>query len=1204
MESFRTSIIEVHNVGFLNKEEIRKLVKEFGEIVAIDHSTTSKANYTIKFLSEIDFDNLNKQIEQKVLSIVENPGVKYEDPSSRVIMKIINHRYKEKDNDLIHKFKYPFTSNANIYIDFIIKITTNKKKTNNTSKNNCFNFELTGRRARTLKREKHMRFTNEGTYNSFIVNYKNFIRHRKRLGRKKKYSKNMQESDMINSLLGQANILYLNNNLNEAINKLKEIIKLNSEIPEAYHLLNLIYSQNGNFDKSLEMLMLYAQTKKNDKELWIKCASLYENSNNFSKAIYCYTRLQRLQKDNHLILIKKAMLCEEDKHLKRAALNYLRLYYINKDLLFEASNKRIRVKPTVNRHLKKIISKDTNSNNSDSDNEVNNDVLSHYDAILQQTYKVFSNNISRENILLMIKIEQSNNLVLSNLLNYSGFKESFQFLSEKYSNNDRSFNLFLYVMLLLLKDKKRLHVFLISLKVVLVNNESVMTLIENSRLDNTESFKDLTFFLFHKFSSIPINSNSFILFYLLFLIALNIEVEDQKILFSNIRLQLSDKDQTMKDIVLLFYLLIDLNDTYTRYFNNNTVELKEKYTIIMNDCVSFFKNLLSNLVLTDENAYYFTFLISIYISTIKYHHIFFVYNKKTLIDNFQNLAYSNSLTIIMDNLIDSNFNKNFGNDIHNNSNNQLKLIESPDKKSTEFNCDYNYTNYLDKPIYLNRKILNTHNPNDNQTPNTNFLKRKRKIKILSKPSFKFKLSSKKPKLLLLNKSHSNITFNDNEAIIKQNDNRNKNLLEIKRKIEKTLSLINSSIDQYSKLDFIKEIESKDKLNLLNNIITIEIQLLDIKDEILDLYLSDPQSQKYRFIINGNCCEIVDINEVSVDDMLELEINHDNNTVETMIFNRKSTHLKQNLNDIKFMGIVKLVEKQFRSINNIVKFISLSKFLELIIETVENSTFIIKDKELIINEDVNELKMIQNLSFSVMSFYNKTNESEFFKLIVISIITSLNLNTHQKSFKLIKKFMHIFKCNNNSNLFCVFWDNILKLRNYTKYKPMIYKLSKTTTYENNCLMKFILSNLYLVSGSHSISNKLISDLIRDYKIQNPIFFFSLSINYLFLSLSRNNLQKEKSIKLALILFNKYYDSRITSNFTESNYNKGRFYQFLCLDSKAINCYTNVINKYGYFATVEDKNKDINLKSIYNTSLIYKKQGNNWKAHDLIMNNIII
>ena len=127
--------------------------------------------------------------------------------------------------------------------------------------------------------------------------------------------------------------------------------------------------------------------------------------------------------------------------------------------------------------------------------------------------------------------------------------------------------------------------------------------------------------------------------------------------------------------------------------------------------------------------------------------------------------------------------------------------------------------------------------------------------------------------------------------------------------------------------------------------------------------------------------------------------------------------------------------------------------------------------------------------------------------------------------------------------------------------------------------------------------------------SSMIHFSLGILYLFKSLSRKNNNKERSLLLSYNFLKKYAVIRRNMDYKEIlevEYNFGRYFNFIGLDGKAESSYCNNLNLLsGVKSNKEDGDiKRIKLYSIYNSAIISKNNGNFKKAHDKIINNIII
>ncbi len=91
------------------------------------------------------------------------------------------------------------------------------------------------------------------------------------------------------------------------------------------------------------------------------------------------------------------------------------------------------------------------------------------------------------------------------------------------------------------------------------------------------------------------------------------------------------------------------------------------------------------------------------------------------------------------------------------------------------------------------------------------------------------------------------------------------------------------------------------------------------------------------------------------------------------------------------------------------------------------------------------------------------------------------------------------------------------------------------------------------------------------------------------------------------FNKYCLDRIHENVYEMLFNSGRFYQFIGCDIQAFESYNKLINMFYKKISESEEKENITLikkSTIYNYALMYKSSGNDFEAHNLLLDNIII
>ena len=110
------------------------------------------------------------------------------------------------------------------------------------------------------------------------------------------------------------------------------------------------------------------------------------------------------------------------------------------------------------------------------------------------------------------------------------------------------------------------------------------------------------------------------------------------------------------------------------------------------------------------------------------------------------------------------------------------------------------------------------------------------------------------------------------------------------------------------------------------------------------------------------------------------------------------------------------------------------------------------------------------------------------------------------------------------------------------------MSKRINIKNIEFLYIILAQCYLRTGSYLLSINYLVELLKT-NPNSSMIYFSLAILYTFVTLSRKNQHKEKTLLIAINLFKKYACLRREFDPIEVEYNLGRFYNFIGLESKA-------------------------------------------------------
>jgi general transcription factor 3C polypeptide 3 (transcription factor C subunit 4) len=95
----------------------------------------------------------------------------------------------------------------------------------------------------------------------------------KKRGRKKNVPGASRLSPEVTRKLGEANLFYATGRFDEAVELLKEVVRLAPNVADSYHTLGLLYDAKGDRDKALNFYMIAAHLTPKDIVLWKRLAS-------------------------------------------------------------------------------------------------------------------------------------------------------------------------------------------------------------------------------------------------------------------------------------------------------------------------------------------------------------------------------------------------------------------------------------------------------------------------------------------------------------------------------------------------------------------------------------------------------------------------------------------------------------------------------------------------------------------------------------------------------------------------------------------------------------------------------------------------------------------------------------------------------------------------------------------------------------------
>lgn len=131
----------------------------------------------------------------------------------------------------------------------------------------------------------------------------------------------MEPSQEIKYMLGQANMLYAQGNAQKAIEILTEIIRIEPSIKPAWYTLSTIHEELGNIDKSLSLRIVVSHLARSSKEDWKELAIKSKEIGLFEQAVYCYTQAMRAPggRNDVELVWDRAMLLKETGKIRQAA---------------------------------------------------------------------------------------------------------------------------------------------------------------------------------------------------------------------------------------------------------------------------------------------------------------------------------------------------------------------------------------------------------------------------------------------------------------------------------------------------------------------------------------------------------------------------------------------------------------------------------------------------------------------------------------------------------------------------------------------------------------------------------------------------------------------------------------------------------------------------------------------------------------------
>lgn len=136
----------------------------------------------------------------------------------------------------------------------------------------------------------------------------------------------------LKQLMGNATVAYMLKRFDEAEEMLNRLIADAPRAVAPYRTLALIYEENGEKDRSLDMCMTAAELDKQDRNLWKRNAAMWEERGEPERAIYCLTMALRGSNSKDAEALRaRGMLYMNRQQFRKAGENFVRLSQVTPD---------------------------------------------------------------------------------------------------------------------------------------------------------------------------------------------------------------------------------------------------------------------------------------------------------------------------------------------------------------------------------------------------------------------------------------------------------------------------------------------------------------------------------------------------------------------------------------------------------------------------------------------------------------------------------------------------------------------------------------------------------------------------------------------------------------------------------------------------------------------------------------------------------
>ncbi|GAU33824.1 hypothetical protein TSUD_221620 [Trifolium subterraneum] len=151
----------------------------------------------------------------------------------------------------------------------------------------------------------------------------------KKRGRQKGSKKKLDEK--LSQMLGDAYLHYANRRYETAISVLHEVVRLESNLPESYHTLGLVYNALGDYEKEMGFYMIAAHLSPKDSSLWKRLFAWSIEQGDIGQANYCISKAIKADPEDSTLRSYRARLLAESQDYPKAAAAYEQVYQLHRE---------------------------------------------------------------------------------------------------------------------------------------------------------------------------------------------------------------------------------------------------------------------------------------------------------------------------------------------------------------------------------------------------------------------------------------------------------------------------------------------------------------------------------------------------------------------------------------------------------------------------------------------------------------------------------------------------------------------------------------------------------------------------------------------------------------------------------------------------------------------------------------------------------